>query len=127
MSATPEVTLTQALTATPARILMGGGKRVAFVSDRADAKTLQIWTMALAINPLSAIGQVDVIQVTIGAGDKAQPGWSPDGKWLLFTSTRDGNPELYIMISRGMSYILGCERPYARSHPKMRGFTTRIL
>jgi hypothetical protein len=29
-------------------------------------------------------------------------------------------------ISSGMGRILGCERAYARSHPKIRGFTTAI-
>jgi len=27
--------------------------------------------------------------------------WSPDGKWILFTSERDGDPEIYIMDSEG--------------------------
>jgi len=29
------------------------------------------------------------------------PFWSPDGKWILFTSERDGNKEVYIMDLQG--------------------------
>ena len=29
------------------------------------------------------------------------PCWSPDGKWILFTSNRDGDAEIYIMDSEG--------------------------
>ena len=29
------------------------------------------------------------------------PFWSPDGKWILFTSERDGNKEVYIMDAQG--------------------------
>ena len=29
------------------------------------------------------------------------PFWSPDGKWILFTSERDGNREVYIMDAEG--------------------------
>jgi len=32
----------------------------------------------------------------------------------------------FYRIYRGIGRILGCERAYARSHPKMRGFTTTI-
>jgi TolB protein len=29
------------------------------------------------------------------------PFWSPDGDWILFTSERDGDKEIYIMDSQG--------------------------
>ncbi len=29
------------------------------------------------------------------------PCWAPDGKWILFTSERDGDPEIYIMDPNG--------------------------
>ncbi len=29
------------------------------------------------------------------------PFWSPDGNWILFTSERDGNKEIYIMDAQG--------------------------
>jgi TolB protein len=30
-----------------------------------------------------------------------RPQWSPDGKWLAFTSNRDGNYEIYLMRPDG--------------------------
>jgi serine/threonine protein kinase len=33
------------------------------------------------------------------------PCWSPDGKWILFTSTRDNNSEIYIMKSDGSGQV----------------------
>lgn len=39
-------------------------------------------------------------QLTTTGVDYA-PCWSPDGKWILFTSERDGDPEIYIMDATG--------------------------
>jgi Tol biopolymer transport system component len=61
---------------TAAAVLLGGGGRIAFVSDREDGRTLQIWT----VNP----DGTDARQLTYGPGDKTQPRWSPDGENLLF-------------------------------------------
>ena len=35
-------------------------------------------------------------------GKDFDPTWAPDGKWIAFTSERDGNPEIYIMSSAGL-------------------------
>ena len=81
-SATPEPTSTPmpspSPTATPATVLLGGASRIAFVSDREDGRTLQIWSM----NP----DGTDPLQITFGPGDKAQPRWSPDGQKLLYVA-----------------------------------------
>ncbi|MCA9868651.1 MAG: PD40 domain-containing protein, partial [Anaerolineales bacterium] len=37
------------------------------------------------------------IQLTNSPGDDTDPTLSPDGTFIVFTSTRDGNPELYLM------------------------------
>ena len=55
---------------------LGGGGVIAFVSDREDGRTLQIW----AVHPDGTQPR----QLTFGPGDKAQPRWSPDGQRLLF-------------------------------------------
>jgi serine/threonine protein kinase len=58
--------------------LLGGGGGIAFVSDREDGRTLQIWWMLPDGSQLR--------QLTFGPGDKAQPRWSPDGQRLLFVA-----------------------------------------
>jgi Tol biopolymer transport system component len=72
-SITPSTTPTP--TATP--IALGGGGRIAFVSDRVE-NVFQIWTM-------NADG-ADQRQITVDPGDKYQPRWSPDGKRLLYVT-----------------------------------------
>ncbi len=57
---------------------LGGGGRIAFVSNREDGQTLQIWTM----NPDGS----DPRQVTFGPGDKTEPRWSPDGLRMLYVA-----------------------------------------
>jgi Tol biopolymer transport system component len=32
---------------------------------------------------------------------EADPAWSPDGRSIAFRSTRDGNPEIYVMNADG--------------------------
>jgi eukaryotic-like serine/threonine-protein kinase len=92
---TPQATTppTQAGTPTPAPtdtptqvpIVIGGGGRIAFVSDRGEGNNLQIWLM----NPDGTQPQ----QLTFGPGDKHQPRWSPDGKRLLYVA--DGGKDSF--------------------------------
>lgn len=86
-SPSPSPTATALPTATPSPVpptatapvaLLGGGGRLAFVSDREDGRTLQIWTML----PDGS----DLRQLTFGPGDKTQPRWSPDGRRLAFVA-----------------------------------------
>jgi serine/threonine protein kinase/Tol biopolymer transport system component len=71
-------------TATPASI--GGGRLVAFVSNRADGKTFQIWTMTVSRdangNPLAT----EYTQLTTDETNKSQPAWSPDGQKLIYVA-----------------------------------------
>lgn len=92
VTSTPEATLPPTLTNTPepsptatlepspspAPVVLGGAQRIAFISDREDGVTLQIWTM----NP----DGTDPRQLTFGPGDKSHPRWSPDGTKLLYAA-----------------------------------------
>lgn len=40
-------------------------------------------------------------RLTESPGYDAEGSFSPDGKWIVFTSTRDGDPDLYIMPADG--------------------------
>ncbi len=42
-----------------------------------------------------------VNQVRLSSGPDYSPRWSPDGKYVAFLSTRDGNPEVYAMLANG--------------------------
>ena len=63
---------------TEAVALLGGARRIAFVSDREDGRTLQVWAM-------NTDGS-DARPLTQGPGNKSQPRWSPDGSRLLFVA-----------------------------------------
>lgn len=80
VSATATVMATPTLPASPTAVpvTLGGASRIAFVSDRDDGRTLQIWTM----NPDGS----DTEQLTFGPGDKLQPRWSPDGAKILYVA-----------------------------------------
>ncbi|MDP1824602.1 MAG: hypothetical protein Q8L48_15205 [Archangium sp.] len=43
----------------------------------------------------------EVTRLTDGAWDDQLPALSPDGKWIAFVSSRDGNAELYVMPRGG--------------------------
>jgi hypothetical protein len=40
-------------------------------------------------------------RLTSGAGDKLYPKFSPDGKWVAFTASYDGNPDVYVVAAEG--------------------------
>jgi serine/threonine protein kinase len=79
-TSSPEPSLTPTLEPSPTLepVILGGGQRIAFISDREDGVTLQIWTM----NPDGS----DPRQLTFGPGDKSHPRWSPDGTKLLYAA-----------------------------------------
>ncbi|GIW95000.1 MAG: hypothetical protein KatS3mg110_3041 [Pirellulaceae bacterium] len=54
------------------------------------------------------------------------PSWSPDGKRLVFTSTRDGNPELYVIDREGKNLKRLTTYPGTDTHPNWSPDGTRI-
>jgi TolB protein len=40
-------------------------------------------------------------QLTADAGDNEDPAWSPDGRFIAFTTTRGGKRQIYVMDADG--------------------------
>jgi hypothetical protein len=74
----------------------GQNGRIAFVRpDPAVGGDNEIWTM----NPDGS----SQVKLTDNTSSDTTPTWSPDGKWIAFTSNRDGNNEIYVMSGSGGS------------------------
>ena len=65
---------------------LGQGGLIAFVSDRGDGKTLQIWVVNAWLNDQGQVEAGEARQLTSSDGDKRQPRWSPDGSELLYVA-----------------------------------------
>ena len=50
-------------------------------------------------------------RITNTTSDEVLPTWSPDGRWIVFDSTRDGNLELYVMSLESAAAIRLTDRP----------------
>ena len=87
-----DVQLTPSMTTTPEPRQIGG--LLAFVSDRADGQTLQIWTMKVGLDNLGNIVTYDLSQVTSDPGDKSQPAWSHDDSKLVYVASVDDGKTL---------------------------------
>ena len=62
---------------------------------------------------LVATNGSDVRRLTF-TGDNLAPSFSPDGNWIVFTSARDGDNELYIMRLDGSGRAAGVSWPPLR-------------
>jgi Tol biopolymer transport system component len=62
------------------------GKRIAFVSDRGDGKTYQIWTMRVSLDNSGNVIGDDLKQVTFDPISKHQPEWSPEGNRIVYVA-----------------------------------------
>jgi hypothetical protein len=74
---------------------------LAFQSDRGG--NWDIFTIRADCDPAEPSGDTscDLSQLTDDPGDDMLPAWSPDGRSIAFVSTRDGNPEIYVMNTDG--------------------------
>lgn len=68
------------------------GKTIWF-TGRAGAGRLRVWRAEISGGAATAL--------TDGKADDDQPRPSPDGRWVTWVSTRDGNPELYVARTDG--------------------------
>jgi serine/threonine protein kinase len=73
-------------------------RKVAFVSDRADGETLQIWTMIISQTADNEIIGLDLNQITFSEGNKSEPEWSPDGTSLLYSAPGTTGDNLQIWM-----------------------------
>jgi Tol biopolymer transport system component len=67
----------------------GGSGEIAFHSNRDGSKDIYL---------MNADGS-NVRRLTDAAGDDMNPIWSPNGRNIVFTSTRDGNNRIYALLS----------------------------
>jgi hypothetical protein len=76
---------------------------LAFQSDRHG--NWDIFTMRADCDSVATEvgGGCDLVQLTDDPADDLLPAWSPDGRSIAFVSTRDGNPEIYVMDSDGQN------------------------
>ena len=74
--------------------------RLAFVSDR-DGNP-EIYTIEAGCDAARKTEAACAVRrLTNDPADDMLPAWSPDGQWIAFVSTRDGNAEIYLMRSDG--------------------------
>jgi len=74
---------------------------VAFVSTRG-SHTANIWTLDLTTRTLRNLtGGQTLPTAPANLKGAFRPAWSPDGRWIAFTSDRNGSPQIYIMDDDG--------------------------
>ncbi len=77
--------------------------RLAFQSNRAGNWDIFTLRADCDLAAADAAQRCDVQRLTDNPADDMLPAWSPDGRSIAFVSTRDGNPELYVMDSHGQN------------------------
>jgi eukaryotic-like serine/threonine-protein kinase len=85
-TSTPVPTHTPTITPTSTALAVGKGGVIAFSSNRADGKIMQIWTMLIMLDNEGKVNATELKQLTTGGGDKNHPAWSPDGRKLLYVA-----------------------------------------
>jgi TolB protein len=103
----PDGTELQRLTTSPAyddqADVSPDGQKLAFVSTRADGTT-DLWIRDLTTNRET--------QLTSGQGGDFRPSWSPDGKWIAFSSDRgtkvmrDGGGQWWVRLQLADIYLI---------------------
>ena len=92
-----------ALTSTGDPRLSPDGRMVAYVVTRIDREE-SVYRSAIWVAPVD--GSEEPRQLTSGERRDSAPRWSPDGTWIAFVSTRDGEEE---EKAKGQLYVLAAD------------------
>ncbi|MGH9937755.1 MAG: hypothetical protein ACREAM_16030, partial [Blastocatellia bacterium] len=74
-----------------------GEDRLAVAMADPKTKTRDLWTMQPLLGASS--------RLTFDPGDDFNPRWTPDGKWIIFTSTRRGPRNIYRKLADGTGAV----------------------
>lgn len=90
------------------------GTRILFMRSEFDGNTVQgdLWVMNA-----DGTGEVNLTGHTAAYGS---PAWSPDGRAIVFNSTRDGNAEIYVMLADGSALLRVTNHAASDSSPSWR-------
>ena len=70
------------------------GKKIAFASDRTG--NADIWILDLSMTDSDRFPSAALRQLTHDPAVDTQPSWSPDGRFIAFTSARSGHDEIWV-------------------------------
>jgi len=86
-----------------------------------------VLTSLCLVIPGRAIGQVAPPPASGRVIDNQFPHWSPDGRQIVFTSDRDGDPEIYVVNADGSDLRRLTSVPGRDAHPSFSRDGKRIV
>ncbi len=81
--------------------LIGDGREIVFVSERDDQRDVPFQERFSDLYYRN-LKEDETIRLTQNQADDVSPSVSADGKWILFTSNRDGNYQIYKMERKSL-------------------------
>src|SRR5579863_7054490 len=85
------------------------GTTIAFASNRTAEPDLNYNTDIWTVSASNTDKGKSLVQVTTGLGAEAAPAWSPDGKWIAFTTQLDAKLFQYATVHIGVALATGGE------------------